>query len=125
MKTVYESATGLEAYVVKNLLDSEGVESRVDGEHLQGGVGELQAVGIVRVVVDDPNYLKAKEIIDKWESEQGTSFPEKPKTRSNALVPFLLGAALTAGLAFWIFSSPITTDGIDYNGDGIYDENGS
>ncbi|MES9934589.1 MAG: DUF2007 domain-containing protein [Candidatus Sedimenticola sp. PURPLELP] len=122
MKKVYESSTALEAYMVKNLLASEGIESRVDGEHLQGGIGELQAVGIVRVVVDETTYLKAKEILDKWESEQSNLSFEKPKTRSNTLVPFLLGSALTAGLAFWVFSSPVTTDGIDYNGDGFMDE---
>ena len=122
MKMVYESSTALEAHMVKNLLEAEGIESRIDGEYLQGGVGALQAIGIVRLMVQDSDYLKAREIIDQWESKQETEVQKKPRNRSGTTKGFIIGAVLTAGIAFWITDSPVTNEGIDYNGDGILDE---
>jgi len=125
MKKVYEASTALEAHMIKNLLESEGIDSRVDGEYLQGGVGELQAIGIVRVVVEESDYDAAKNIIDQWESRQVTSGVEsdvKSRKGSGAVSGFTLGVILTAGIAYWIFHSPVTTDGIDYDSDGFLDE---
>lgn len=122
MKKVYETSTSLEAYMVKNLLENEGVESRVDGEHLQGGVGELQAIGIVRVMVDEANIEKAINIITLWESEQSPSSDEKPKKSSSATNGFIFGVIFTIGLVYLIFNSPVTSTGIDYNGDGFLNQ---
>ena len=122
MQKVYESSTALEAHMVKNLLETEEIPSRIDGEDLQGGVGTLQAIGIVRVLVEDADFIKAKGIIDKWESDQPAASKDKPKPKSSAAKGFFIGAVVAAGFTYWIFSSPITTDGIDYNGDGLLDE---
>ena len=124
MKKVYESSTALEAHMVKNLLENEGVDSRIDGEYLQGGVGELQAIGAIRVVVDEDDYPQAREIIDEWESLQPDDDADGIKTSkpSSATNGFVLGVALTIGIAYFISNSPMTTDGIDYNADGVLDE---
>jgi len=124
MKKVYESSTALEAHMVKNLLESEGVDSRIDGEYLQGGVGELQAMGAIRVVVEEDDYPQARKIIDEWESLQpdddaGSSKSTKP---SSAVNGFVLGVVLTIGITYFISSLSINTDGIDYNADGVLDE---
>ena len=108
--------------MVKNLLESEEIPSRIDGEDLQGGVGTLQAIGIVRVLVEDADYMKAKGIIDKWESDQPAVTDNGPKAKSSTAKGFFVGAAIAASFTYWIFSSPITTDGIDYNGDGLLEE---
>jgi len=122
MEKVYEASTALEAHMLKNMLEIEGIDSRIDGEYLQGGVGELQAIGIVRLMVDESDFKEAKGIIDQWESNQSTASIDKPKKSSSAAKGFTFGVVLTAGIAYWIFNSPVTTDGIDYNGDNILDE---
>jgi len=113
MHKVYESSTALEAHIVKNLLETEDIPSRIDGEQLQGGVGILQAIGIVRVMVEDTNFIKAKDIIDKWESDQPAVSKDEPKPASSAVKAFFIGIVISAGFTYWIFSSPITSDGID------------
>jgi len=45
--------------MILDLLNQEGIEGRVEGEYLQGGVGELQAINIVRVVVGESDYSEA------------------------------------------------------------------
>ena len=66
MKTVLHALNSIEANLVKGLLESEGIDSQVLGEYLQGAMGELPAHGIIRVVVDDHDYDRANEIIDNW-----------------------------------------------------------
>ena len=124
MKKVYETSTSLEAHMVKNLLESEGVDSRIDGEYLQGGVGELQAMGAIRVVVEEDDYPQAREIIDEWESLQPDDTAEDVKSTktSSATNGFVLGVVLTIGVTYFISGLSITTDGIDYNADGVLDE---
>ncbi len=108
--------------MVKNLLEAEKIPSRIEGEDLQGGVGTLQAIGIVRILVEDADYMKAKGIIDKWESDQPAVTENTPKPKSNTAKAFFIGAAIATSFTYWMFNSPITTDGIDYNGDGIFEE---
>lgn len=124
MKKVYESSTALEAHMVKNLLENEGVDSQIDGEYLQGGVGELQAIGAIRVVVEEDDYPQARKIIDTWESLQPDDDADGAKTTktSSATNGFVLGVVLTVGVAYFISSSSMTTGGIDYNADGVLDE---
>jgi antitoxin component YwqK of YwqJK toxin-antitoxin module len=124
MQKVYESSTALEAHMIKNLLGSVDISSRIDGEDLQGGVGTLQAIGIVRVLVDDADFKNAREIIDSWESDQPAvkEGDSKLKSKSGTAKSFIFGVLITAGFAYWLLSSPVTTDGIDYNGDGLLDE---
>ena len=122
MKKVYESSTALEAHMLKNLLVNEDIESRIDGEYLQGGVGELQAIGVVRLMVEDSGYPKAKGIIDQWESNQTKNIEVKTKKTSSVINGFAFGVILTAGVSYYIFNSPVTNSGIDYNDDGFLDE---
>src|SRR5687768_16754621 len=70
MKIVYDAHNSLDAYVVKNLLESEGIAAFVQGEHLQGGMGELAAMDLVKVSVNDQDMYKARAIIEAWESGQ-------------------------------------------------------
>ena len=68
MKCVYEATTALDAYMIFNLLVQEGIQGRVDGEYLAGGIGELQAINLVRVMVDEDDYDQAIKIIREWEA---------------------------------------------------------
>ena len=73
MKTVYEARDSLEGHMIANLLEQAGIYARVDGEFLQGAVGEIQAMGLVKVSVNNDDYSRAREIVQQWESSQQTS----------------------------------------------------
>ncbi len=66
MITVYNAANSIEAHLIKNLLEQQEIPAYVFGDYLQGGVGEIQALGLVTVNVADSDYTKAKEIVDAW-----------------------------------------------------------
>lgn len=122
MKLVYEASNTIEGYMILNLLEQAGLSARVDGEYLQGGVGELQAIGIVRVMVEEFDYPEAKKIIDDFDAKQpvGNDQPEVKKKSSfgSGLVGFMFGIVVM--IAY--YHTPVTNDGIDYNGDGELDE---
>jgi hypothetical protein len=124
MRSLFESSTGLEAHMVLNLLQQEGIDGRVEGEYLQGGVGELQAINLVRVVVDDPDYNKAKSIIAEWEAIQPAERQvTKTAYKSSRIgLAFLFGLAAGTGATYWAFTTPVTSAGIDYDGDGRMEE---
>lgn len=94
MQTVYAASNSLEAHMILNLLESQGVPGRIEGEYLQGGVGELPVAGLVRVVVSERDYQVAKEIVSKWEAAQpAPSNDGSPSTSANRLSVFLGGVA--------------------------------
>ena len=66
MKTVLHALNSVEAHVVKGLLRSEGIECSVLGDYLQGAVGELPPTNLIRVVVNDEDFDRAKAIVDDW-----------------------------------------------------------
>ena len=124
MKTVFEASTGLEAHMIVNLLQQEGIDCRIDGEYLQGGVGELQAMNIVRVLVDDHDFEKARAVINDWDARQPDKVVDYPPGRKSSGIGrgLLFGFLAGVGVTFWVYNSPVTDDGIDYNNDGQLDE---
>ena len=122
MKSVYEASTSLDAHMILNLLVQEGIEGRVDGEYLPGGVGELQAINLVRVMVDESDYERATQIIKNWEAIETDKEEIAKKRKSSRASIFIVGAVIGGGLIYWAYNSPVTEDGIDMNGDGILDE---
>lgn len=124
MKPVFEASNGLDAHLIANLLQQAGIEARIDGEFLQGGMGELPPMNLVRVVVAEEDHTEARSIIAEWEATQAEPIPEAP-TRggiSGGLIGFLVGGAVGVGGMYLAYSTPVSTDGIDYNEDGVLDE---
>ncbi|HEY9194128.1 MAG TPA: DUF2007 domain-containing protein [Methyloversatilis sp.] len=68
MRTLYEAANGVDARLLHDLLAQEGVPALVCGEFLQGGIGELPAAGLVRLMVDERDYAAGRALIARWES---------------------------------------------------------
>ena len=68
MMVVYHASNSIEAYLIKNLLEQQEIPAYVFGDYLQGGVGEIPAIGLVTVNVSDSDYTKAKEIVDEWDA---------------------------------------------------------
>ena len=123
MQKVYESSTAPEAHIIKILLESKGIQPRLDGEHLPSGAGTLPAINLVRVLVEDEDYITASEIIDEWETKNKEATKEHgPKEKPKGLIGFIVGSVLTSGVFYWFYNSPVTVDGIDYNADGRLDE---
>ncbi|GLR14743.1 hypothetical protein GCM10007907_35330 [Chitinimonas prasina] len=120
MRKLYEAANALEAHMILNLLEMEGLRGRVDGEYLEGGVGELQAHPLVRVMIEEADYERGREIIVRWEAEQPATVQE-PK-RLGKWVWLGLGAFAGAALMALSLRPPVTTDGIDFNRDGVLEE---
>ncbi len=145
MITIYNASNSIDARLIYDLLEQSGIESRVDGEFLHGGMGEVPAGGLVKVVINDDDYEKAKKIIEAWESNElldqdeveADSFNVLENTQTQAtlshskttnkyiLLPFmflLIGVLIGAGYAAYYYNSPVTYLGTDYNGDGKNDE---
>ena len=72
MKLVYQAQNTIEAHMVSGFLEQEGIVTKVDGEYLQGGVGLLQAIDLIRVMVDDQDYDAAIKLVEEWDARQAT-----------------------------------------------------
>jgi hypothetical protein len=68
MKTAYDASSSIEAHLVMHQLQQAGIDARIEGEYLQGGIGELAAMGNVRVLVDEQQLEDAKVVIAEWEA---------------------------------------------------------
>ena len=122
MKAIYEASTALDAHMILNLLEQEGIKGRVDGEYLPGAVGEIQAINLVRVMVDESDYEKAGQIIRDWEAIEVEKEEEKTRKPVTGVSAFLFGLMIGGGLVLWAYNAPVTEDGVDINGDGVLDE---
>jgi hypothetical protein len=122
MKKVFDAANNVEAHMVLHMLENQGIEGRIEGEHLSGGVGELPVTGLVRVLVNDADVPRARSIIDEWEKKQpGEPAPGiHPRARSAGL--FLLGCLVGGGVVSWASWAPANPTTQDFNGDGKPDE---
>lgn len=120
MKVVYEASNAVEAHMILHLLEQQGLAGRIDGEYLQGGVGELPATGFVKVMVSESDHAAAKEIVDQWDAIQPEQEPvrviHKPGNRTGTLALGLLTGILAT---YAYFRAPAETLGNDYNGDGF------
>jgi len=80
MKLIYEASNIIEAHLILNLLEQAKLVARIDGEYLQGGIGELQAIGGMRVMVQESDFSQAQDIIQQWDagSPKEDSINKKP-----------------------------------------------
>jgi Putative prokaryotic signal transducing protein len=103
MKCVFEASTGLDAHMVLNLLEQRGISGRIEGEYLQGGIGELSPMGIVRVRVADEDHAEAMKIISEWEAIQPPEEEPKQETGTSiALRIFIAGVFVGAAMTYWL-----------------------
>ncbi len=124
MKSVYEAANGVEAHMVLHMLKQQGIAGRIDGEYLAGGAGDLPAMGLVRVMVDEADVTRAREIIREWERRQpATAERQIPVVRSRprTVLAGLVGAVIGGGVV-WLGLQPGKLESRDYDGDGRPEE---
>ncbi len=70
---IYEAETSVDAHLLRGLLEQRGVPAHVVGEYLQGGVGELPAFGLVRVLVAEEHAGEAREVVEAFEAGKSGS----------------------------------------------------
>jgi hypothetical protein len=108
VKSVFEASSGLEAHMILNLLEQRGISGRIEGEYLQGGVGELPALGLVRVLVAEEDYAAARQTIGEWESVQPPAENPKPEARTaGATRIFIAGAIVGAAVTYWLLKAGV------------------
>lgn len=125
MKTLYEAANAVEAHMLQDFLKQEGISTAVQGAYLQGAIGDLPAAGLVRLVVDEAQYLEARAAIERWESANVSapnSVPAPSKRPASRLWAALLGLAIGVAGSYAYFRLPVSDDGMDHNHDGVLDE---
>ena len=91
MRCVYQARDGLEAHMVADLLQQVGVAARVQGDLLQGGVGELPAAGLVSVWVDNEEETRAREVVEGYLREQPDSEASPAMSSPVSTAGFLSG----------------------------------
>lgn len=78
MLIIYRAANIADAYLIRLMLESEGIPALIQGEYLQSTVGELPANTEIIVHVGDDNAHAARAIVDKWESAEPVVLEDKP-----------------------------------------------
>lgn len=123
MKKLYDASNTLEAHMILNLLEQQGLSGRVDGDYLQGGIGELPASGLVKVMVEEKDFDAARKLIEQWEAAQPSPAATVVEHRRMGRLRFFAIGLLVGALGMYAyFRTPINADGIDHNRDGTLDE---
>ncbi len=69
MLTVYQAENIIDAHLVKNALESEGIPAYVSGEYLIGAIGELPVTGFIAVMVAQRDLTQASGIARRIDDE--------------------------------------------------------
>ena len=66
--SVYRGSDYFEAQLLKGLLEQQGLQVFLQGAALQGGMGDLPALGHLSITVNDADQQRAEEIIAAYEA---------------------------------------------------------
>ena len=105
-----------------DLVKQEGIEAHIQGEALQGAMGEVPMNGLVRLVVPEEHYPAARAIVDRWERTEVPVPLPKPPSRSSGLRMLVLGLVIGVGGTYAAYRAPVTSNSVDYDRDGVPDE---
>ncbi|NOY16937.1 MAG: DUF2007 domain-containing protein [Gammaproteobacteria bacterium] len=70
MIQVYSAQNSVDAHIVKGWLALHGVTAWVNGEYLQGGIGELPPMGLITVSVAEEDYDNALSLVSEYETKE-------------------------------------------------------
>ncbi|MEE4360182.1 MAG: DUF2007 domain-containing protein [Pseudomonadales bacterium] len=70
MAIAYAAESSIDAHLVKGLLEQRGVPVHMVGHHLEGGVGELPAGGLVHLLVPDDWMDIARAVVADYEARR-------------------------------------------------------
>lgn len=66
--SVYRGSDYFEAQLLKGLMEQQGLQVFLQGAALQGGMGDLPALGHLSITVNDADQQRAEEIIAAYEA---------------------------------------------------------
>lgn len=69
MRIVYRAENIIDANLLKNALDAEGIPAFVGGQYLAGAIGELPPMPLVNVMVSDIDWPRARAIAEALDAE--------------------------------------------------------
>ncbi|HMM56963.1 MAG: DUF2007 domain-containing protein [Xanthomonadales bacterium PRO7] len=69
MQIVYRAENIIDANLVKNALEAEGIPAFVGGQYLTGAIGELPPMPLVNVMVAEIDLPRARAIAEKLDTE--------------------------------------------------------
>lgn len=93
MITIYNANSSFDAKLIQDQLNFAGVPNQILGDLLQGGIGELQPQGLIKVVVAEEDSEKAKEVVKSWEEKNITEakLDHKPQKKDkNSIFKFVM-----------------------------------
>ncbi len=97
MKCVFHARDGIEAHMLADLLEQVGIMAQVQGDMLQGAVGELPAAGLASVWVAESDESRAREVIADFEASQPADSPQRrPEMQRSFTCGLLLGMVIGA-----------------------------
>lgn len=68
MIKIFTAQNSIEANIVKGMLEANDIPAYVEGEYLQGAIGELSAIDYAFVCVEEIYKDKALRIINEYET---------------------------------------------------------
>ena len=69
MIIVYEAENIIDANLVKNALEHEGIPAFVSGQYLTGAIGELPPLALVKVMVAGIDWPRARAIAERIDAD--------------------------------------------------------
>ena len=94
MKIAYRAQNLIDAQLIKDQLAYANIDSQIQGEFLQGGIGELPAMGLVNIMVADQDLEPARRIVMQWEQDHLGTTPNEVITQSRDPIAILLVVAV-------------------------------
>ncbi|WP_437884169.1 putative signal transducing protein [Pseudomonas sp. LRF_L74] len=78
MRRVYEPRDLLEAEMLVGMLASEGIDAYLAGVHLLGAMGDLPAMGLLGLLVEDARAEQAQWLISEYNAAAPLPGDEEP-----------------------------------------------
>lgn len=138
MITIYRAANIADAHLIRQMLEAEGIPAFIQGEYLQGAIGELPANTEILVQVGNDDRAAARAVVEKWESaeleevkdeaEDAPHYAASPPPARRGVSVFtviaclLFGALAGAAMVWIVYNRPSDGTSIDYDGDGRAEE---
>ena len=69
MIIVYEAENIIDAHLVKNALEHAGIPAFVSGQYLTGAIGELPPLALVKVMVAEIDWPRARAIAERIDAD--------------------------------------------------------
>lgn len=76
MVRLYSAEDTIEAHLLRHMLEQQGMQAFITGEHLEGAVGELPAAGLIDVWVLEEHLEDAQDVLDDFFETLDDPYPE-------------------------------------------------